>query len=192
MKQFWIAFRNLFVSGLLLMLPLVLVVYLLGKIWTGLHGWVVKISPRVGIIKAEGFAHPFVLTGIVFLVLCVMAGLLMRLAATGKVKSWLEDNVLRFVPGYVLIRTFMEDQLQASRRGESSAMVWLQEGWQPCLLIEEGENGWWTVFIPQAPHFNNGRIFVVKKEKVKKTGQPMARWKDHFEQFGKGLTEYPE
>lgn len=192
MKHFWASVRNLVIRGFLFMLPIILVVVLAGKIWMSLHGVVSKVTGRLGIDRFAGLLLAVSITTLIFLLICLLAGMITNIAAIGKVKAWIERHVLRFVPGYVYLKTMFEEQFSSSGGNNTSAMVWLYGAWQPCMLVEEGGKGWSVVYVPAAPHLSAGSIYVVEQYKVKKIHLPLGKLKDHIGRFGEGLLEYAE
>ncbi|RPD39762.1 hypothetical protein [Chitinophaga barathri] len=191
MKNTWLYIRTAIVKGFLLLLPVILVVFLIGKLWMLVHGIVLKFSHPLGINRPGGYLIAIAITTLVFLIVCLLAGFIANVAAVSKTKAWLENNVLRFMPGYYFIKTMFQEKL-GDDAADTSAVVYIQGGWQPCLLIEEGDNGWNVVYVPMAPAFTSGRTYVVEKHKVKKINIPIDKMKDVVERFGKGLSKYAE
>ncbi len=191
MKKYWQYVRNAVVKGFLLLLPVILVVFLIGKLWMMVHGVVLKFSHPLHIDRPLGYLLAVVITTAVLLVICMLAGFAANVAAVTKAKDWLEKNVLRFMPGYYFLKTMMQEKFTGDA-ANTSAIVYMHGGWQPCLLIEEGSNGWNVVLIPVAPNLTSGRMYVVEKHRVKKINLPLDKMKDVVENFGRGLSGYAE
>lgn len=191
MKNAWQYIRASVVKGFLLLLPVILVIFLIGKLWMMVHGVVLKFSHPLQIDRPLGYVLAIAITTLLLLVICMLAGFIANVAAVTKAKAWLEKNVLRFMPGYYFLKTMMQEKF-TDDAANTSAIVYMHGGWQPCLLIEEGLNGWNVVLIPVAPNLTSGRMYVVEKHRVKKINLPLDKMKDVVENFGKGLSGYAE
>lgn len=191
MKNAWRYIRISIIKGFLLLLPLILIIVLIGKMWMTLHGVVLKFSHPLHINRPLGYVLAVTITTLVFLVICLLAGFIANVGAVTAAKVWIEKNVLRFIPGYYFLKTMFQEKLEGTG-ANTSAIVYIQGGWQPCMLIDEGDNGWDVVFVPVAPSLTSGRVYVVEKHKIKKINLPLDKMKDLVEKFGLGLGKYAE
>jgi uncharacterized membrane protein len=52
--------------------------------------------------------------------------------------------------------------------GLDYALAWIEECWQPAVVMEELENGWLAVFVPRVPHVFSGALFYMPPDRVKR------------------------
>jgi hypothetical protein len=112
---------------------------------------------------------------------------MVRLARVQKGLAWLDTKFLGYLPGYTIIRSLVYDlsghQADASLR---SALVWLEEAWQPALVVEELENGWLAVFVPEVPNPFSGVLYYLPPERVKLLDATTAKTLQCLQRFGVG------
>jgi uncharacterized membrane protein len=172
-------------AGLFLMLPLAVVIIICLKFYQ------VAIAPVREIANKFGIERPFLVNLLllfVLLMLCFSSGLLMHKEKVAKFRDWLEDNVLRFVPGYEFVK--MKLAILVSN-GQSSfnraVLVKIDDGWSPALLIEEGDDGRCTVFVPDVPKSNSGAVYFVDPEQVRPLIVKFNKLDLAIRNYGKGL-----
>jgi uncharacterized membrane protein len=172
-------------AGLFLMLPLAVVIIICLKFYQ------VAIAPVREIANKFGIERPFLVNLLllfVLLMLCFSSGLLMHKEKVAKFRDWLEDNVLRFVPGYEFVK--MKLAILVSN-GQSSfnraVLVKIDDGWSPALLIEEGDDGRCTVFVPDVPKSNSGAVYLVDPEQVRPLIVKFNKLDLAIRNYGKGL-----
>jgi len=166
MKLFPATIRKTILRGCMLILPIIVVCFFIGKMWMAIHLLVRRIMTFFDIERLFGFTLLALLTTVVFILLCYLAGLLTRLETVGVVHRWLDKNVLRFMPGFIFIQMMAQESAgeETSRQG---VLIWLDEAWQPAILIEKNADGWHVVYIPNAPNASSGRIYIVKADRLK-------------------------
>ena len=62
-----------------------------------------------------------------------------------------------------------------SASGFKPALVSIEDGWQIGYLIEQLENDWVTVFLPQAPTPMSGNIMYLPVDRVRPLGITMVQ-----------------
>jgi uncharacterized membrane protein len=131
-------------------------------------------DPLAEVIPAEsvvGLKIPVLLTILLILLICFVAGLLANTRAAKRMVSGLEDTLLGKIPGYSLIKSMSEDV--AGVEGDSANQVVLvrfDEAWQFGLKIEEiSEGKLIAVFIPDSPTPQTGGLLIVDASRVKPT-----------------------
>lgn len=76
----------------------------------------------------------------------------------------------------------------ASLSGLQSALVYINGGWQPALVIERAVMGAYVVYVPKAPYAHLGDIYVVESFQVKSLNISIPALEDTIKHFGKGLS----
>jgi uncharacterized membrane protein len=62
-----------------------------------------------------------------------------------------------------------------SAEGVNPVLVSIEGGWQIGYLLEPLENGWVTVFLPQAPTPMSGNVMYLPADRVRPLGITMAQ-----------------
>ena len=77
-----------------------------------------------------------------------------------------ESYFLGKVPLYAFFRSmFSEMSGQYVETGPIMALAWI-DWWQPAAVMEELENGWIVVFVPQAPTPFSGGVYYMPPDRV--------------------------
>jgi uncharacterized membrane protein len=186
---FFIFLRTTISGGLLVMLPIVLVIIIVTRAIQILRKLSAPLAQRMPelILGFDGS----VLLAIVFLVLlCFIAGLLVR---SGGVKSRvgkLEDFLTLYVPGYSMLKSIAADSLGQVMEGRlHPVLIEDDDAYNIGFLVEE-KDGWSTVFLPEAPRHDSGEVKIIPSSKVKKLDMPANLATRSIKNYGKGIAEW--
>ena len=104
---------------------------------------------------------------LIVLAVCLVVGLLVRTTVGLRVKNAFERSVLEKIPGYTLVRDLAKrvsgDETEGSFR---PALVELEDALSPAFVIEELEDGRYTVLVPSVPTPAAGALFILPRERV--------------------------
>jgi uncharacterized membrane protein len=161
--------KTTILGGLVVLLPAAILIIVFRWVYGLIEG---AIRPLTRALLArqdmQDFLAVLIVLGIIILT-CFIIGLIIRTQIGKFIHGQLEDRILRFAPGYSLIK---ETVRQFLGRGESPfaqvAFVQLFDSDTMCLgfVTERHENGWFAVFVPTAPNPTSGLIYHVKPEHV--------------------------
>ncbi len=179
----WPFIRTTLFGGLFLLVP----VAVIGLIAVRIMAFTRPITARIA--EALHVTHGVRLLEVVLLLLlCFLAGLLMRSSKVGSLRNWLEEHILFLLPGYEYIRMRMNETLLQEEDARTFAiLVRLDDSWSPARLIEKGDDGTSVVFIPDTPQGNSGAVMVVETERVQHLDVPYARLVESVRNYGRGL-----
>jgi len=189
MKHITFFVRSTLTGGILFLLPAVLLYILIGKGFSILMQLSEPISKRMPEV-IFGLDGSKIVTLVVLLLACFIAGLLFR---SKKVQKWiakLEDNVLVFIPGYILIKSITADAI-GEQLDEKLTPILVQDGdsWNIGFLVEEGREVS-TVFLPDAPKHDAGEVKIVPTGFVHKLDIPANKFTKCINTYGKGIIHY--
>jgi uncharacterized membrane protein len=177
-------------AGIFLLLPLVVIAIVLVKFYQLVIGPTQKLSAAFGIERL--FMVQLFLVAIMILMAFIF-GLLMKAKFIERIRDFLENNVLRFVPGYEFIKMRLMMTVGGDEKSEQRAvLVRIDDGWSPAFLIEEGPDGNCVVFVPDVPKSNSGSVYVVLPEQVKHLSIKFKELDLAVRNYGKGLIKITE
>ena len=90
-------------------------------------------------------------------------------------RDWLERSVFERIPGYGVIRSLTHQM--AGRSSESTwraALVEIEDALVPGFIIEEFEDGRYTVFVPSIPTPFAGAVYVLAPQRVHPVDVPFT------------------
>jgi uncharacterized membrane protein len=168
------------IAGFLIVVPLYLAVLLLLKAMASLAGLVRPLAVLLpDWLPAEGLLT----LGLVVL-LCFLVGALVRTPVGRGIRERAETSLFDRIPGYAVIRSLT---LQMVGQGEENvwkpAFVEIEDALVPSFIIEEHEDGRFTVFVPSVPTPFAGAVYVLDRERVHpleipftSAMKPISRW----------------
>ncbi len=174
------------VAGLLIVLPVYLSILLLLKAVSSMAGLVQPIAA----LLPEWFPGEAAVALVVLLIVSVLIGAAVRTAAGQALRDRIERSVFERIPGYELLRSLTQ---QLAGKSEETA-------WQPALveieealvlgfIIEEHEDGRYTVFVPSVPTPLAGAVYVLSPDRVHPLDVPFTQAIKSVSRWGLGSKE---
>jgi uncharacterized membrane protein len=164
-------FKNTVAGGLLFLVPFGVLLIVFGKIVPLVRKVTDPLGEYMPVESVVGLKIPVLLTFLLILFACFLAGLFANTAAAKYLVSGLENSVLGKIPGYNLIKSMSEDVVGVD--GDSANQVVLVrsgETWQFGLKIDEiSEGKLIAVFIPESPTPQTGGLLIVDASCVQLT-----------------------
>jgi uncharacterized membrane protein len=163
MEQAMVFLSKALVRGLLIVVPVYFAVLLLLK---GMKSVANLVRPLAQLLPAWVPAEEF-LSLLLVLAICVAIGASVGTRIGQGVRSWMERTLFERIPGYALIRSLT--QQVAGKSGESTwkaALFQSDEGLAPAFIIEEFDDGRYTVFVPSIPTPFAGAVYILDRQRV--------------------------
>jgi uncharacterized membrane protein len=151
------------VGGLFIVVPVYLAALLLLKGMKSVGGLVRPIAVVIpDWLPAEGL-----LSLVLVLALCFLVGVAVRTPSGRAVRERMEMVFFERLPGYGLLRS-----LTQRLAGDSEEHTWqpalaeIEDALVPAFIIEELDDGRFTVFVPSVPTPLAGAVYVLRPERV--------------------------
>lgn len=151
------------VAGLLVIAPIYLAALLLLR----------AASSLMGLVKPFAMLLPRWMPGaealslLIVLVLCFVVGVSVSTAVGHATWERLENALFQKIPGYALLRSLTQ-QLAGRARDNTwkPALAEIEEALVPAFIVEELEDGSFTVFVPSVPTPLAGSVYILTPERV--------------------------
>jgi uncharacterized membrane protein len=178
--------KTTLIGGLLVVLPIYLSILLLAKT---LAGVVALLSPVTAAIPA-GTQFREVIAMLIVLAVCFMAGIAVRTGPGLRAKSALERSVLERIPGYAVMRA-LSQRISGGERESAfrPALVEIEDALAPGFIIEELDDGRYTVLVPSVPTPAAGSLFILPRERVHPLNVPFTQAVKVISKWGTGAGE---
>ena len=171
------------VGGLFIVVPVYLAVLLLLKGMKSVAGLVRPFAALVpDQIPAEGL-----LSLVLVLALCFLVGVAVRTRWGRAARERMERVFFERLPGYGLLRS-----LTQRLAGESEEQTWkpalveIEDALVPAFIIEELDDGRFTVFVPSVPTPLAGAVYVLRRERVHILDIPFTQALSSISRWGSG------
>jgi uncharacterized membrane protein len=175
--------KTTLIGGLLVVLPIYLSVLLLAKTLAAISA---LLSPVTAAIPA-GVQFRQLIAILIVLAVCFIAGLVVRTGPGLRAKNVLERSVLERIPGYALVRGLTVrasgDERETTFR---PALVEIEDALAPAFIIEELEDGRYTVLIPSVPTPAAGSLLIMSRDRVHPIDVPFTQAVAVISKWGTG------
>ncbi len=185
-KSFRVFFTDAVVSGLLVVVPLYLTGLLLLKVVQSLQR---ALQPVESLLPDLIFGD-YVLAFLILVLLAFLVGVALQTAKGQAVSNRFQDKVLSRIPGYSLFRGLTR-QFAGSRDEKQwkPALAEIEEALVPAFIIEELDDGRFTVFVPSVPTPLAGTVYILTPERVHKIDIPFSQAAMVVARWGAGSAE---
>jgi uncharacterized membrane protein len=183
--------RNHIVTGFIFIMPVLICVAVISRFWKHLLRVGGILSRGLRIDTVLGPSGDAIVACIFFLLVCALAGFLVRISFLKRWGDRVDEGLSRVVPGYSQLRSETKKKVGAEKEQApprfEACLVRIQDLWEPGYIVEENADGTETVFVPQAPSGSYGHVYVVHPAQLKKLGIDSVELSTHLKDFGKGI-----
>jgi uncharacterized membrane protein len=174
-------------AGLLIIAPIYLSVLLILKAMQGVAGLVGPLAK----LLPDWFPAEQFLSLVLVLMVCFLIGVAVRTPAGRAARERIEKSLFERIPGYALFRS-----LTQQLAGSSEEQVWkpalaeIEDALVPAFVIEELDDGRFTVFVPSAPTPLSGSIYILTSDRVHPVDIPFTHAVKTLSRWGSGSKEF--
>jgi uncharacterized membrane protein len=179
--------KTTLIGGVLIILPIYVSLLLLAKVVKGLLALLNPITAAIpASLELRGLLAALALGAV-----CFIAGLIVRTSPGLRAKKAFEQAVLDRLPGYALLRG-LAGRLTGQGGGSpfAPALVEIEEALVPALIIEELEDGSFTVLVPSVPTPMAGALYILPRARVHPVDVPLSTALRVFSKWGTGAGEF--
>lgn len=170
-------------SGFLIIVPIYLAALLLLK---AMKTVATLVNPFT-LLVPEWFPAEKALSLLLVLIVCFLIGVGVRTRAGRGVRQRIERSFFERIPGYALFRSLTQQMA-----GDSREKVWkpalaeIEDALVPAFIIEEFEDGRYTVFVPSVPTPLAGAVYVLERKRVHPLDVPFTQALQVVSRWGSG------
>ena len=179
--------KTTLIGGVLVILPIYVTVLLLAKAVNGLLALLTPVTAQL----PAGVQFRQVAAILLLVAVCFVVGLVVRTGPGLRAKNAFEQAVLEKLPGYTFLRGLAK---RLTGRSEEQtlqpALVEIEEALVPALIVEELEDGSFTVLVPSAPTPMAGSLYILPADRVHPVDLPFTKAISVFTKWGTGAGEY--
>jgi uncharacterized membrane protein len=153
----------------------------------GLLGLLEPVSSRIPAEQFRGITTAILL----LVVICFVLGIIVRTGPGLRAKNAVEQAVFEKMPGYTFLRGLTK-RLTGSSEGQTlqPAQVEIEEALVPAYIVDELEDGSYTVLVPPAPTLMAGSIYILPRERVHPVAISSTTAIGVFSKWGTGAGEF--
>ena len=173
-------------TGALVIVPIYLATLLLLK---GMQS-AAKIVRPITLLVPDWLPAERLLSLLAVLLVCFLVGVLVRTRSGHMIQQRAEKRFFERIPGYAAVRS-LTHQLAGESREKSwkPALAEIEEAFVPAFIIEEFDDGRYTVFVPSVPTPFAGTIYILEPRRVHPVDVPVAKVLQVVARWGSGGKE---
>jgi uncharacterized membrane protein len=183
MKKSLLFVANAILSGFLILIPIYLAVLLLLKAMRAVAGLVKPITALV----PDWFPADGLISLLLVLLLCFLVGVAVRTRGGRTIRERVENTLSKRIPGYTILQSLTQQMA-----GKSGDKVWkpalaeIEDALVPAFIIEEFEDGRYTVFVPSIPTPLAGAVYILERKRVHLLNVPFTHALQVITRWGSG------
>jgi len=149
-------------GGLFFLIPLFVLIILVNKISSKIIGAANSLAELFGLQKAmDGWMGAIITIGIILLI-CLISGVLLRVALLNALRNKLDAFLDKKIPGYGFYKSTMEQKIKKEDAPSRPVVLLTIDGVsQPGVVIEQFADGRKVVFVSSHHESTNGNVYVV-------------------------------
>ncbi|HTK40291.1 MAG TPA: hypothetical protein VL287_01785 [Gemmatimonadales bacterium] len=174
------------VGGLLVLVPLYLAVLLLLKAMASL----VKIVAPLAKLLPDWIPAADILSLILVLLVAFVLGAALRTRLGRRAREQIERSFFERIPGYALFRSLTQQLAGQGRENVwKPALAEIEDALVPAFIIEEHDDGRFTIFVPSVPTPLAGAVYVLPPDRVHPLDVPFTEAVKSVSRWGSGCKE---
>ena len=171
MKHSVMAISKALIRGLLIVIPVYLAILLLLK---GMQSVAKLVRPFTAILP-DWVPAEDLLSLLLVLAICALIGAAVVTRIGRGARDWFERTVFERIPGYGVIRSLTHQMAGKSQESTwRAALIEIEDALVPGFIIEEFEDGRYTVFVPSIPTPFAGAVYVLDRQRVHPVDVPFT------------------
>jgi uncharacterized membrane protein len=187
MRTFAEFVKTTLIGGFLIILPIYVSIILIAK---AVQGVLAAMKPVTAVVPAS-VEFRGIVAALVIIIVCFVAGLIVRTGPGLRAKNAFEGAVLERLPGYTLLRGLAGRFTgQGDEPTFAPALVEIEEALVPALIIEKLDDGSFTVLVPSVPTPMAGALYILPPERVHPVDVPFTSALKVFSKWGAGAGEF--
>jgi uncharacterized membrane protein len=189
MKKAIVFIAKAVLGGLLIIVPIYLAVLLLLK---GMKTVVGLVRP-FALLLPDWLPAEKPLSLLLVLMICFMISVAVRTRAGRVVRERIERTFFERIPGYALFRSLTQQVAGDNRQNVwKPALAEIEEALVPAFIIEEFEDGRYTVFVPSIPTPLAGAVYILDRKRVHPLNVPFTEALKAVSKWGSGAKNLVE
>ena len=186
MKKALVFVARAVLSGLLVIVPIYLAVLVLLKGMKSVGGLVRPFT----LLLPDWFPAEKALSLLLVLMICFLIGVAVRARAGQLVRERIERGFFERIPGYALFRSLTQQVAGDNRQNVwKPALAEIEDALVPAFIIEEFEDGRYTVFVPSIPTPLAGAVYILDRKRVHPLDVPFTEALKTVSRWGSGARD---
>ncbi len=182
--------RSTVLGGVVFLVPVIALLVVIAKALQLISKVAAPLANALGLQSVAGMAAAELLSVILLVLVCFLAGLAAKTSRARNFVQSLEDNILEKIPTYQLLKTKAQSALDLENSKDLQAVrVRFDDAWQLAFEMQRIEGDEVVVFLPGSPDPWSGSLCVVAADRVTKLDMPVKTAVNLMKRLGRGSAE---
>jgi uncharacterized membrane protein len=170
-------------GGMLVVVPIYLASLLVLRIAQSLVGFVRPIAR----VLPDWLPAENLLSLVLVLIVCFLVGAAIQTPVGRVAREQIEKSFFERVPGYALFRSLTQQLAGVSKENVwKPALAEIEDALVPAFIIEELDDGSYTVFVPSVPTPLAGAVYILSRDRVHPLDVPFTQAIRAVSRWGSG------
>ena len=167
MKKFRKMIQTTFIGGFIFLIPLVVIVAVVGKAISIMQLVAVPLGEMIPVDSVAGVGIVPILTAVILVVPCLLAGMAARSSWGRKVYKKLDDTLLQVIPAYAWVKGMTSSISDEDAKDVlKPVLIRFDDQSQLGFEVDRAVDGSVAVFLPGAPDPRSGAVSYVAADRV--------------------------
>lgn len=159
-------------SGFLIIVPIYLAALLILKAMKTVGALVRPLT----LLLPEWFPAEKLFSLLLVLTVCFLIGVVVLTPTGRRIRERFEKSFFARIPGYALFKSLTHQLAgDTDEKGWKPALAEIEEALVPAFIIEELEDGSYTVFVPSVPTPLAGSVYILERNRVHPLDVPFTQ-----------------
>jgi uncharacterized membrane protein len=182
-----INFKQTFINGLFLALPVLALLYLGFKIIRIIEKLISPLANKVGVQHLLGELTLTIFALVILLIVFFILGILLHVNLLRDLNKQVEAVAYKLVPQLYKVKAFaLNDESDSFSEGWETVLLKEGKNWVPAY-ITDASGEWISVFLPQAPDGKNGYIKLIEASSINYKVIDGMKFRSIVHHYGNGI-----
>jgi uncharacterized membrane protein len=182
--------RRILKGIILVILPILLVVFVFIKAKSIIQKQVLPVASQLPGEKFLGIGLISLISLVIVLLISYFVGMLIENKRMKAYYTFLEQNLLIFIPGYLLMKTKLTETSVDENDKRKVVLVGENDEWKLGIEIDRHPDDYCTIFFPFPPDAKSGEIKVVHESKFKRLDIHISKLVNILRNYGHGAADF--
>lgn len=171
---------------ILFLVPIMLLLFFIEKAVMLVHKMILPIKPYLPAEKLLGIGLLSLISLLIILLACYIAGILAERKSIASFIKYLEDNLLVLLPGYAMMKSRASEAIGDGDEEWKAVLVGEDDDWKIGIEVDKQPGGYSMIFFPEPPDAKSGEMKLVHETKCKNLQMPVSKIIHIIRTYGNG------
>ena len=177
------------IGGFFVVLPIALALLVLNYLLRSLANTLEPLLAELPADEVAGIGLDLLAAALLLLLVCFVAGILIRTRVGQGLNDWLEETIFNRIPGFTLLRNLTRRFSPEDAGGVVLARIHPGDARVLAFVAEEIDEERVAIFVPSAPTPTVGAVYIVDRDRLEWVGARAPATLNCLMQWGIGARE---